>query len=338
MLNVHDLALKITNYKMYKSPYNKNIIQVFDDIKKYEFRVRLNFFNNLKNLTIDKVDELNNNFNISGMYNINKNQIYVVDCFDEVQLNTTVNHELFHVASTNKKNSKCGIKEGGCLSGEMLNEGITEYFSLKSLGINISFSNYQLELFVIQFLVFVFGEQILEPYFNSGSKTFFNQFKQRDIVIEIDILLFKIKVNEECQMYRLLLLIFSDIFPDMFDKDIEYFKKMGLNLFQCSEIKKILEKYYDKIKVKLNKNINIDEYVFDDLEKKEIYENYIYDYKKRQEINVEKIFSWLIFIAELNDVLFEDVVKFVNDCLVYKSDSFKGLYSKTIKKSMNNYR
>lgn len=338
MLNVHDLALKITNYKMYKSPYNKNIIQVFDVIKKYEFRVRLNFFNNLKNLTIDKVDELNNNFNISGMYNINKNQIYVVDCFDEIQLNTTVNHELFHVASTNKKNSKCGIKEGGCLSGEMLNEGITEYFSLKSLGINISFSNYQLELFVIQFLVFVFGEQILEPYFNSGSKTFFNQFKQRDIVIEIDILLFKIKVNEECQMYRLLLLIFSDIFPDMFDKDIEYFKKMGLNLFQCSEIKKILEKYYDKIKVKLNKNINIDEYVFDDLEKKEIYENYIYDYKKRQEINVEKIFSWLIFIAELNDVLFEDVVKFVNDCLVYKSDSFKGLYSKTIKKSMNNYR
>ena len=189
------------NSKKYSPVFQDNINSVWNTLKQYPPSCQKAFLKNLKNLHI----KINPNVYFNPVYLTTGDPYAIGGYFHAINtiylkedMNDVINHELFHVASsTTRKNGIITIKENRVI-GYYLNEGITEYLNLKSQKQLISKSDYQLEVFVIEFLIKIYGEKILIPYFTHNSIKFFTQFqKHKKSIIKIDNLLSKIKSNNE---------------------------------------------------------------------------------------------------------------------------------------------
>ena len=111
----------------------------------------------MKNLLTLEIKEMTNeqkieNLYTCAMYNSYENKIYI----DNPNAYNYINHELFHTASRCYNHLLKMNRDGviyNCV--ESFNEGITEYFYLKSKNIERSDLDYDLELFVIEILAVV---------------------------------------------------------------------------------------------------------------------------------------------------------------------------------------
>lgn len=341
MLHIYEAALKISNPKLYHSQYNDNIVQVVEILKEYKFSCRLNFLRNFRTLKVtmmseDKIENISSS--VPAYYSINQNEIYLKSNFYDYFFN----HELFHVASNNGKISPNGIAFNKLnLLGENLNEGITEYLNLKSLKVGKSWSNYQLELFVIQFLVFIYGEKILEPYFENNSSKFFQQFGiYSNEVLQIDKRLKLIKNNFNLQMDRLRYLFFSDIGPDIIRSDIEYLKQIRLNKKMITGINLLICNYENELYERLAKEkidikkVDIFNYQYRNLKIGKVHNEFILEYENLQKNIFDKIISILMEMAYDIEISIDDIRNFVQESLFYKNDDFKGLYTSVINKKL----
>lgn len=326
-LNLYEGILKLSKYKLYKSPYKESIDEVWEVINKLNKKNRINFLKNLLDLKIEHKNAMEH-YNTVAQYDIPHNKIYLTNGKD------SLNHELFHMASSKTKRKPTGISlyYFGNI-GKCLNEGITEYLHLKSKNTNISDSGYQAELFVIEVLIFMFGEQILESYFNNDGNAFLEQFSKLNIssntILKLDEILRKIDDDKETNFYRTSALILSDLYPNIIEEDKDYFKQIKLD---SKKSMTNLNAFFAKYQSKFNEmdEINISEYQFKDKDKKEILDEYQLECQTFQREKFSQILDLLIEITKIRKISFDDIYEFINKSLFYKDDEFKKLYTNTI--------
>lgn len=336
-INLYEGILRISKAKLYKSPYRKSIDQVWEIINKLKPKNKINFLKNLINLEIAVVDkqEIEKKFyNAMALYENNNNKIYLTNSYE--LLDSNLNHELFHMSSSKSKKKMPGITFDNTFYnyGKYLDEGITEYLNLKSRDEKISNSGYQTELFVIEVLIFIFGEQILEPYFNNDGIAFLEQFKKLNIsfelIVKLDENLKKMTYNYEINNYRSSCLIFSDIYSNVVDENIDFFRKIKLNLKDYRILYSFLAKYQSKLKSKMESTIISFDYQFKNIEKKKVFDEYKEEFQKYQRENFAQILDLLIEIARIKEISFNDFYNFIQTALFYKNDEFKELYTDII--------
>lgn len=262
MIKIYKFPLILSNYKLYNSPYNKNIVEVYDTLKNYKLKCRLNYLNNLKTLKIEKslsfnseetlYDLIENNFGCARYYP-KKNLIELNQNYDKIE--ETINHELFHVSSNNPNNPYMLNFEGSI----NIIEGITDYLGKKSKN-NKYTPGYKLELLVIEFLISVLGEnKIIEPYLLDDYKLFYKNtnFIMKEIK-EIAKTLVELDEISKKSIIRKICLFLGEKYPNIIkDKNIS---TIELTL-ESTNYDRIINMFKeDKIKETLSK-ISLDEFI-----------------------------------------------------------------------------
>lgn len=338
MINIYEGALKLINPKLYNSPYRGNVIQVLNILKNFKFKCRLIYLNNLRKLVIEKVklEQIQEDDLFSGaVYIPDENKIYVPG-EDEEMISESINHELFHTSST-RKNSDSGVVWNN--NGWRYTEGITEYLNLKSRNKKVSVSGYQLELFVIEFLIFIYGEEILEPYFENNGKKFFNQFGNNiDKILIIDSYLEASSEIDDIHLYRLHYLCLTDRMPNILKDDIEFLKRLSLDNKTLDLIRFHVNANSEKITENYNTYgyIDLNNYKFNDLNKELIYEEFSIDYQITQTGFFKEILKTLISLAEEKNISLEEINNFIKESFEYKSEHFKNTYTDSINEIFSN--
>ena len=180
MLNYFDGIFKIVNPKLYNSPYNNNIVKVYDVVKNYSIRCNLRYFLKLLSLRISESRSMYLNNNVAGVYFSNTNTIMIPTNVEERLINHILDHELIHVA-------------GRIIGSKNFNEGFTESLTRK---VNVYRTNdlyvYELEVFVVEFLNKIFDNSLYSVFFGNGrlNKYFkniglLNQIKSIDKIINL---------------------------------------------------------------------------------------------------------------------------------------------------------
>ena len=182
--------------------YDKNIEQVLSVIDKFPKSCRKNFLNNLKTLeyeylSLDELYKLVGDSTVNALYVPFHNKVYFNDYNNT---DVEINHEFFHISSRNAYSlGVVGIYMIGnnkILVGKYLNEGITDYLAHLSVNLKDIDSAYQLEFFVIEYLIKVYGDKILIPYFKGDYSKFYCQFRENQrLVVELDLFLSEIQKN-----------------------------------------------------------------------------------------------------------------------------------------------
>lgn len=332
MLNIYEGILKITNPKLYHSPYKVNIDQVWKVLKNYKFSSRLLFLQNLPTLEI----ELKNQKEINGKFKNHPTAVYrqqenkIIITKDETLKNYEVcNHELFHVSSTNRKKEK---KDD---FGRCLNEGITEYLNLKSQNKKTSLSGYQVELFVIDFLIGTHGEQILDPYFKGNMKNFFKQFNENaQIIKEIEDLLMLSRKKDMYHNQRLKYLYLTDLIPKLINNDTDFLNNLNLNYKTNKLIYSAFSKNTPERQRRITNYFNeldmetVIKHIYEDETKKQILNNYIIDYKNQK----KEIFDIILYKLMLTtkNVLPTKINRVIERSTKNKHPQFKNLYGDII--------
>ena len=340
MLNLYERIFRLTNYKLYHSSYKQNCDEVWAVLKQFKIQCRLIFLNNLRTLKIEtaNIEELSELEEALASYHVDMNTIYLLQSNNEdLDYSEETNHELFHTSSS-KKNKPIGIMNDGI--GENLTEGITEYLNLRSKKKKISKSNYQRELFVIEMLIKIYGEKILEPYFLNNGKKFFNQFiPYSEDVKEIDILLEKLRENEQLQRIRLEYLTLSDIAPNILPDDIEILSSFHLTkqtkytidfLFQKYE-KYLIEKI---IEYESKHTIDIYYHQYQQEKKQIIYKDYIETYSQTQITIFKEILNKIINLAQSKGLNTADINNLINESLSYKNNELKQFITNIIQENL----
>lgn len=329
MLNLYDGIFKISNPKLYYSPYKVNVDEVNLVLKNYKFRVRLVFLSKIMDLIITKMttEMKEDNPATIGCYYSDINIIYIDDLEDKEHI---INHELFHACSG------IGILLDDGISN--LNEGITQYLYFKSKGVlGLDNVGYQLEVFVIEFLIFVYGENIIKPYFDKNGKKFYKQFGRcKHMVKLINFLLDKINIKSIQHDYRLRYLMASELFKER----VPDYKIDGLELDNGSmevvrdffsynsDILEFLDKYCEEYGV----NVYTYKYSVDNME---CYEQWQEEYR----FEVNKIFEYIInYLLEISDYYGLDrkiVKEFVLDIFNNKDKLTKEIYGDVINKKFD---
>ena len=167
MLNIYERMFSIINPKLYHSPYKKNIDEVWDVLKNFKVCSRLLFLNNMRTLKIEEIYKEMEPGELEELANYKpfENQIHVFSGAD-----WTLNHELFHVSSRGFRGFTGVMNFDG---GNGLTEGITEYLALKSQGKTTTISAYEENVFVIEFLVFIYGKEFINFYLQNRVDDFY---------------------------------------------------------------------------------------------------------------------------------------------------------------------
>lgn len=333
MLNIYEGMLKIVNPKLYNSPYMVNVNEVKKVLDDYKFKSKVLFSINLFSLNIEEMTysikkEYNN---AAGLYVPYDNTIYIKDLLEKDKI---VNHELFHVSSNNFIKRKSGITIKDNI--ENLDEGITEYLKLKSKNELSSDYGYQLEVFVVEFLIFIYGDKILEPYFIGNGEKFYSQFESfSDDIKKINYKLNEISQKTSYQVHRLNYLLalelFSNITSNFSLDDLE------LNV----KTKRTIRNFFDnnkEIALKLKeykKDNDITNYNYKYQGINNIYYNNWEKYYKTNVCDIfEEIIVCLIKIAFLNNNSKNEILEFLEESYNNKSDRFKDVYSKVFNKML----
>lgn len=340
MLNIYDGMLKIINPKLYNSPYMVNVNDVKKVLDGYTFKSKVLFSINLFGLSIEEMSySIKKTYNnAAAVYIPYDNTIYIKNLLEKDKV---VNHELFHVSSNNFMKKKAGITLNDGI--ECLDEGITEYLKLKSKNELSSDYGYQLEVFVVEFLVFIYKEKILEPYFSGNGKKFYRQFGENNYTIKkINYLLNEISQKSSYQVHRLNYLLALELFPNSVSKDC--LDDLELNV----KTKYVVKSFFDSNKevsyklkeYKKDKNITAYNYKYQDINNI-YYSNWEEEYKNKVCNILEEIIVRLIEIAFLNNITKNEIVDFLEKSYNNKSDRFKDVYSKIFNEVLykkNDYR
>ena len=190
---------------------------------------------------------------------------------------------------------------------------------------NIGESAYQLEVFVIELLISIYGEKILNPYFQNNPLKFYYQFKSGEYsIIYLDILLNQISkwvnVRNSFEEY----IILRDFVPDELKKYNLY-----IETFDMKELSRYLKRYefminklYDKIeKEKRLREVFFDRYALQKEESKKMYLNWYYEYSKIQKRMFDKIIKIIIVLARKQDMSDE----LIKDLLIRNLDNKKSI-------------
>lgn len=331
MLNIYEGVLKLTNVKLYNSPYKININEVGKVLKKFKLKSRLIYLKNLTNLNIEEVSEKELNLiapNSKAVYNSFENKILLIKNINHSEI---LNHELFHSTSNrksnkNKRRSGIIISDNTKVLGKYLNEGITEYLNLKSKNLNESLSRYQLELFVIEFLVFIYGENFINYYFQNNGVKFFRYFSQNKKKIKkIDSLLTESHTYDLLQKNRLKYLYVTLNVQN----DIELNNELQLNSNSNTKINELVSKelFFHKTQ---EQNYNFFNLLSKDEIKKNIYIKWNIEYKTQKRKTFEIILESLLDIAYDNGYSNHQIIEFIHNSFENKKRNFKRLYSPVI--------
>lgn len=340
MLNLYDRVFSLLNYKLYQSPYKKNIDEVWDVLKNFKLRSRLLFLNNMRTLKIEEVhDSELDEWGTAASYFPFKNSIHIYQNVSE-----NLNHELFHASSRGLKGFTGVMDYGG---GDELTEGITEYLAMKSRGKTITTSAYEENVFVIEFLVFIYGDEFINYYLQNRVDGFHQYFLDNHIHIDIlDSLLSKISNHKEYNENRRLYLLISDIVPGVIEDDIDFLMELKLDRASDFQVKTKLKDSYDLYCEGLEQykkkcvNVSDDElYVYQDSRKEEVLNFYIEDYCEKQNVFFEKILDILIELAEQQQNAHTSIDLFLEKSFQNKTNEFRHLYGDRIPLKCNgNYR
>ena len=315
-----------------QSIYKKNIEDVWKILERYPNKCRKVFLKNLKTLSFQKVNieelqKISEDIDVNGLYMPMENKIYLNGIENKYE---EINHELFHVSSCTGKYwgviVDVTIGEKIRTIGENLNEGITEYLAyLSANSKNIGESAYQLEVFVIELLISIYGEKILNPYFQNNPLKFYYQFKSGEYsIIYLDILLNQISkwinVRNSFEEY----IILRDFVPDELKKYNLY-----IETFDMKELSRYLKRYefminklYDKIeKEKRLREVFFDRYALQKEESKKMYLNWYYEYSKIQKRMFDRIIKIIIVLARKQDMSDE----LIKDLLIRSLDNKKSI-------------
>ena len=341
MLNLYDAVFKLTNSKLYHSSYKGNIDEVWEVLKNHKFQCQINFLNNLRTLKIENIDiddiREHGNVTSSAVYMVGKNKIYLPK-YNLEMINESFNHELFHVSSS-RRNNVSGISIDDEI-GQALTEGITEYLNLKSKNKKTSESGYQLELFVIEFLVYIYGEKIIEPYFMNNSKKFFLQFGNfGEDIIKIDSLLKKSVDDYNSVTACLEYLCLTDIAPGILNDNIEFLNHLQIDKKTLRLITFLIDQQMERLQPKVEeyaKEHNIDgfHHIYHSLEKRRIHNKLVKASFNNQIDIFQEILDKLITIAKYEGLSEEDIFKFIMTSYSYKDEQFKGTYGSLIEKML----
>lgn len=340
MLNVYEGILKIVNPKLYNSPYMVNIKEVKKILDNYKLKSKVLFSINLFGLNIEQmtysIKKAYNN--AAAVYVPYDNIIYIKDLCEKDKV---VNHELFHVSSNNFLKRRAGITMDDGI--ENLDEGITEYLKLKSKNEVSSNYGYQLEVFVVEFLVFIYGDKILEPYFSGNGKKFYKQFGDFSYYIKkINSLLNEISQKTNYQVHRLNYLLARELFPSTAPS--ESLDNLELNV----KTKYVIKSFFDNNKeialklkeYKKDNDITIYNYKYQGINN--IYYNKWEEYYKTIVCDIfEEIIVRLIEMAFLNNIPKNKIAEFLEKSYNNKSDRFKNVYYEVFNKvlySNNDHR
>lgn len=340
MLNIYEGMLKIINPKLYNSPYMANIKEVEKVLDSYKSKSKVFFSINLFSLSIEEMPSRLKELykNALALYVPFENTIYISDFQKK---DDSSNHELFHVSSNNFIKKSIGITTNDNI--ENLDEGITEYLRLKSKNKLSSDYSYQLEVFVVEFLTFIYGDKILEPYFSGNGKKFYRQFgKKSDTIKKINSLLKEISERTNYHAYRLNYLLALELFPNI--KSIISLDDLELNIKTKYEIKSFFENNKEiaiKLKeLKNEQNITIYNYKYSDINN-----NYCVKWEENYKTIVcdifERIVIRLVEMAFLNNKQKNEILEFLEKSYTNKSNRMKDVYSKVFDKILyksSNYR
>lgn len=168
--------------------YENETLLVERVLEFYPIEWRKNYYNNKKNLKIDKKNEPYFLQNIYGCYDENKNTIEIYD-------DNSIIHELFHTCFRDKEKLQKKIfddenfyyssgvsykiyRPGKTIySGMALTEGFVEYLSRKVC----SFKGHNFEYFIVDLLISIYGEDILEYPFTNNILGFYSDKRFFDI-------------------------------------------------------------------------------------------------------------------------------------------------------------
>lgn len=318
--------------KLNTSIYRKNIKEVWNVLEQYPKECRKTFLKNIKSLefkhfTKEQLQELAEDIDVNGLYIPTENKIYL-NGFENKQ--EEINHELFHVAS-------CTPKYWGIIVdisydnkirtiGDNLNEGITEYLAfISSDSKDISNSAYQLEVFVIETLINIYGTDILKPYFQNNPPKFYSQFRyDEQNIIKLDILLKKISnwisIRNSFEEY----IVLKDIAKNKLEKN-----HLDSNTSNMKELSKHLKKYefeinelFEEVEQEERKKGNTSQ-MYTLKKEKELYLNWYYMYDKIQKEIFEKLLKILIVLARTHNLSDE----WIKDILIKNLENKKTILS-----------
>lgn len=342
MIHWYERAFKLINPKLYASSYNKNVIQVYDMLKCFSIKAQLNFILNLRNVDIDEMsytDMMLNPF-IGGYVRENKIKISPrIIQQSPTKTDTVVNHELIHTS-------------GSVNNGSATKEGITEYLNMKSRNKEEPYKvqhTYKESVFVVQILVYLFGEGWLNTYFENGDvlssfgkgvfsrKLYDNKVMFSKSINNIILLLNRIyRVNKTFSSI-LRYFVLSDIAPKFLQDDEEFLKKLTLNKGTEDLIKKKinyqelnLKKYF--LKEFIFSRAECLDYVYNKMpsNKRIIFENLMQLYRERQSSYLREIMEIFLSIAERKKISKQEFSDYIREVISYKGEFFKQTYNNTI--------
>ena len=255
---------RLKESKIYNSVYKDNVLCVWNMLLGYPKRCRELFLENIKNIDYDRVssDELyrlTKDGYVNGLYMPDDNKIFFAELGNN---DTEIHHELFHVASCNRNHwgiiGELHYGDRKREIGECLNEGITEYLAISSTGINDVDSFYQLDVFVIEMLVHIYGKKILYPYFMGDAVSFYHQFGD-DLyqIVRLDMLLRKIEKNILKRNLFDEYLSLREISSDVLDNNGLYLKGIKCDDYNMKALYKWLKIHEDEFD-SLMENMDVD--------------------------------------------------------------------------------
>ena len=294
--------------RLYFSIYKDNIKEVYNILNNYPKKCQKNFLRNIKELSFDhdKFKEIKNYLSeelTSALYIPNEKKIYL-NGFNNTK--PEINHELFHVASDN--NTDIGVviilkdKNRLIRIGTHLNEGITDKLAIDSLNQKEVTSDHDLEVFVIENLLNIYGNKILIPYFEGKPRKFYTQFKKNsDSIIELELLLEiikqKIKMRDTFSKYILL----KEYDKESLIMNNLYIKSVDLNPKSILLFNKWLDERNDLISNIYIDNKNISKKIINK-DNIELYNYWINIYSKEQKESFEKILKILIKLYRKKEI------------------------------------
>ncbi len=321
---------KEKRYGIYdNSPYKENIDEVWNVLELFPKSCHKIFLKNLKTLLIKNISDkdlkkIAHDTSTVGIYIPERNTVYINKTNSKKP--SIINHELFHTTSSNKK--KIGISgylklEGKVRKiGDNLDEGITEYLTLKSINKKRSNTDYQVEVFVIECLTDIYNLSILIPYFKNNPSKFYIQFKKyHEIVIKLDLLLNKlsnyINITDIFEEYILL----KEIIPEILKENKLYLENEAeISYFQkwLSYHQEDINKLYRKAEQEneLLSNLRKTNTPYEVKESLELYNNWY----KTQETILNNIIKRIIILGRVNNLSDNKIKKILIKNLESKKD------------------
>ena len=311
-----DLDTYLFNKYLYThTVYRKNIEEIWAFIKEFPHSCRKTFIKNLKTLKFEKVSLDVMDANFSAYYDIESNTIYYA-----TGESTILNHELAHMASSNKRIS--GVALSFLEIGDNWTEAISEFIRLSSLGISSSDSDYQFGLFAVQCLVDIYGTKILKPYLKHHPLQFYLQFGKNWMkIMELDSLFETISDNMQLlnQFYEYLSLreVYADVWNDS-DLDLFSVDFCGLDFINLNKKK---EEYQDVI------TMDIDFYHYRLIRQENIalYAKLSQKYRSLQKKAMDRVIEIIIQLGLDAKLSKERIKEILIRNLEYKSDAMASI-------------